>query len=197
MKVNPGSVNKSLPKNNNKFSKFTKEFEAPLVDNIASNRAISGPIEFINWFKNNKFDYILQNKNYEVPQQLNEDNPQVPATQKVSKQSSSDILTQLKREVYLRPEFRTDKSLPSHTILYVKKIGRFMYFAHVKNILNKEVEKILLIATDLRFNLEKDALLVLLNKCSYSKRFNDKVLRVYLRWHVYRDEILDLKLFKN
>lgn len=186
VKLTPKFFTKLEPKYNNRFSSFTEEVKAPVLDNVAYTRALTAPIEIINWFKNNKFDYALQAKRHELPSNIDERKVLVSEHESKGKHPN-DIVKQITHGVYVRPQLKTKLPNPSHTIVQAKRVGKFMYGATVANIHSKNIEKILLMATDTRFVLEKGALLVLKNESSCTKTFNNEELRVYLRWHVYRD----------
>lgn len=162
--------------------------------------------KFVNWFKNNKFDYILvdeKNKMTELHRlELEKQLANTPLTCKrltqfPRKPYLNGMLSTLLNNEYIKPELA-----PTHFIQNVKKIGRFMYSVEAINIKNLEIrtnlqtQTCLLMATDIRFNLTANTLLVLnLAHCCYQKVGNE-VLKIYLHWHVYSDKPIDVNIIK-
>lgn len=162
---------------------------------------------FVNWFKNNKFDYILFDKNNELTKkyysqlQRQMDTKDLGARNMITtlpkQPHNNDMLLTLTSNKYLRPEFRSSKLLPTHLIQQVNRVGRFLYSAKVISLNSLKSQVCLLMATDIRFELIPNTLLVLDNTNSCYQKINEEFLKIYLHWHVYSNKPIDVNFFKQ
>lgn len=193
-KLTMGSKPKALFGVLNRFQNFHKEFERIELSHIRAEhmqvfQVLCSLISFVDWFKLNKFDYIIHDKNNQLKEKVLKGT--ITPKEIKSKPKDDDITKNMHLQKYLRIELNKHNLYPTHLILRCKKIGKFMYSAKVKLLTTKEITYCLLIASDTRYDLKDDSLLILDDNNSYLHQIGKSEVKVYNRWHVYTDKPID------
>ncbi|KAK6456306.1 uncharacterized protein RJT20DRAFT_43602 [Scheffersomyces xylosifermentans] len=150
---------------------------------------------FIEWFKNNRYDYIAESKDipdiseqFGTQQLIPDTNTMIhkkvqPSSLTPFKSPNEGIATQLAHSRYVKkPNVR-----PTHVIESSSRIGKFIDSALVKDLKTDEKYVILLLRTDLRFKISKNDRLVLGQHSVHSHIVNGKSLQIYSRWEIIKE----------
>lgn len=156
---------------------------------------------FIEWFKVNKFDYILVAKNLE-DLKTNSESENLRANisrEKTSALTNQDVgmVGQLSKQRYIRHDQRQNAANPNptHIVQKYKKVGKFMATASVKDIYTKKTCVVLLLRTDIRFKVNTNEMLVLMDKSRTTQIINNKEIPVYMNWQIYKEKPIDIDFF--
>lgn len=153
---------------------------------------------FVEWFKINRFDYLIIDKNIK---ELRNQEEQRLSPNKIlvgdylEKEKKEGIVQKLTRQRYTRNFFKKDKPTPTHIIQETKNLSRFMLTAKVKDISKDISLVIILLKTDSRFDVRIGDLLVLTEKACYKQMIDQNEVSVYLSWHIYKEEPIDIDFF--
>lgn len=193
-KLTSGFKPKALFGVSNRFLNFHKEFDTIKlshirVEHIQTFQVFSSILTFVSWFKLNKFDYIIHDKNNQLKQNVLK-RLVTPHRTKL-KPKDDDITKNMFLQKYIRIEYNKDSLSPSHLIIRCKKVGKFMYSVRLKSLIDQEITYCLLIASDTRYDLKNDSLIILDDNHSYLHNIGKSTVKVYSRWHVYTDRPID------
>lgn len=180
----------------NRFRKFETEFKS-IDPSYLSNEEIEllrvfySIWGFVRWFKINKFDYIIHDPNNELKRRIL-NNVCTPSTLHPPSNTKSSLNSICETYKYVRPEFLKNELevKPTHLILKVQRIGKFMYSAELSSLATNNSCIVLLIAADTRFSLTNDSLIALNENDCYLHN----TLSVYTRWYIYTDTLLDIQM---
>lgn len=153
------------------------------------------------WFKINKFDYILVNKDVEALK-TGYNNEKVRESIKIKNncldiKQNEGMVERLSKQRYIR-HGQYKKSVnpnPTHIVETCKRIGKFMSTAKVKDIQTNETSVVLLLRTDIRFKVNANDLLVLMDKSCATQLIDNKKIPVYMNWQIYREKPIDIDFF--
>lgn len=156
---------------------------------------------FIEWFKINKFDYILVAKNLEGLKTNSETenlHANIPR-EKTSALTNQDVgmVGKISKQRYIRHDQRQNAANPNptHIVQKYKKVGKFMATASVKDIYTKKTCVVLLLRTDIRFKVNTNDMLVLMDKSRTTQIINNKEIPVYMNWQIYKEKPIDIDFF--
>ena len=177
-----------------------KPFESTNIkeDRILS-QARSYVKNFIEWFKINKFDYILVAKNLEVLKtnfETKDLRVKIPKV-KISELNKQEVgmVKKISGQRYIRHDQKAGNPNPTHIVKKYKKVGKFMAAATVKDIATNKNCIVLLLRTDIRFNVNTNDLLVLVDKSRTTQLINNKEVPVYMNWQIYKEKPIDIDFF--
>lgn len=190
----------------NKFS-FTNTNN---LDNI-SMQAISYIREFIEWFKANRFDFVVvdsRSKVFEI--KVNNHFESEATKREVSdkvigqkdlitpyevgeKVLSSKILSILTHKGHDATKLKA--SHPTHMVDKSTKVGKFLVSATVRNIKTKQSLIIFLLRTDVRIDIKPNNLLSLNEDLASSLFINGEYIQVYTKWLIYKDQPVGIEFF--
>lgn len=159
---------------------------------------------FIDWFKINKFDYLIVDKmdtlrlRFDDKQNVIAQNQKDKGVIECQYENDEKIVQKLSRQRYLRETYRNEmKPNPTHIVESYNKVGKFIISTKVKNIFTGKTEVVLLLQADVRFAVKKGNLLVLHQKSCYNQRINNKPTSVYVNWFIYKEKPLDIDFFNQ
>lgn len=156
---------------------------------------------FVEWFKINKFDYILVDKDLEALRAIyNSEKVRASIKMKntsVDSKQKEGMVDQLSKQRYIRHEQYKKASNPSptHIVQTYKRVGKFMSTAKVKDIQTNETSVVLLLRTDIRFKVDTNDLLILMDKSCTTHLIDNKKIPVYMNWQIYRERPIDIDFF--
>lgn len=168
------------------------------LDELICLQTFKSFITFATWFKHNKFEYVLVDKDSSMKNSFMSKISNLLESSCEFKPDTIDgspildkesINQKLIRCNYIRPQFRKNNwpPPPTHLITSWHKIGIFLISANVKDLETNDSSQVLLTLTDMKIPIEKDCLVVLNDEVRYDHMINDKVLPMYLNWHVYKE----------
>lgn len=70
-----------------------------------------------------------------------------------------------------------------------------MATASVKDIYTKKTCVVLLLRTDIRFKVNTNDMLVLMDKSRTTQIINNKEISVYMNWQIYKEKPIDIDFF--
>lgn len=156
---------------------------------------------FIEWFKINKFDYILVAKNLEALKTNSEAENFRACIPKekfsVLSKKKVGMVGQISKQRYVRHDQRqkTANPKPTHIVQKYKKVGKFMATAAVKDIYTNKNSIVLLLRTDIRFKVNTNDMLVLIDKSRTTQFIDNKEIPVYMNWQIYKEKPIDIDFF--
>lgn len=172
---------------NARYKRVLSEFPSHLVSLqksglLAEYQVSSTILEYMRWFKNHKFNYVIpSDKTLKT---------QVEQGKQIGEHGTGSVpsIVSGMRQKYMRPELIGTPN-PTHKLRLIDRVGKFMYSAQVELLVeppNNEsrLEKVLLSAVDTGFNMVPGSLLILKANNSYLHGS----IRFYLHWHVYSDK---------
>ncbi|CUM63053.1 uncharacterized protein PRCAT00000616001 [Priceomyces carsonii] len=193
---------------NNKYQKITEE----IIDKLPLKYDLNGVIlpsvlhyvrKFIEWFKLNKYDYIIykkdlqnltgpsiRNKPREIRDLKIDDNSQNPGHRPPFENHMPGLARALNSTRYRSQDSTIGDIEPSHMIEYTSKIGKFINFAKVRDLRTEISHLAFFIRADIRFDLEKHDLIILQRKPIRFRFTNGNEISLYMTWKIFRDETL-------
>lgn len=150
---------------NNKYTRieneFTKNNKDPLV-----NAFVAKLETFINWFKLNRFQYKVQEKDGQDSK---------------ANVINENIIENTIRSNYIRPEYSKVSTQATHKILQVNELSDFMYVVKVCNRNGEEKIVMLMSVGDNKVKVDDR---INLKALSYKMDYKGKPLEVYIRWQL-------------
>lgn len=169
-------------------------------------------VRVIDWFKNNRFDYIITNKNLDqIKEAVNSElmapemkpnldillETLIENSKNSKEEEENGILLSLLKLKYLPSQSRRKRTdlLPTCIVENTKKVGIYMIYASVKDLKSKKSLDVILMKADNRVELEIGDLLVLPRISSSKICIKEIMVPVYSTFQLYQKRSLDADFY--